>query len=173
MRADIGPGTTFPDYELTDHTRTRHKLSEVQGNDPMILILSRGHHCPKDHQLHLELAAPYPKTVVADTKIVTISNNNLLETNEFRAWVGAQWPFLSDPARQVMPDPDIQEYTDPHHDPMIPYTLVLEPGLVIYTIYNGYWFWGRPSPEELHQPGSMRDNVQDSTRLGFERPRFA
>ena len=29
---------------------------------------------------------------------------------------------------------------------MIPHTLVLEPGLVIYKIYNGYWFWGRPSP---------------------------
>ena len=34
---------------------------------------------------------------------------------------------------------------------MIPHTLVLEPGLVIYKIYNGYWFWGRPSPEDLHE----------------------
>ena len=48
-------------------------------------------------------------------------------------------------------DLEIQEYTDPHHDPMIPHTLMLEPGLVIYKIYNGYWFWGRPSPEELWQ----------------------
>jgi hypothetical protein len=32
---------------------------------------------------------------------------------------------------------------------MIPYTFVLEPGLVIYKIYNGYWYWGRPSPEDL------------------------
>jgi peroxiredoxin len=151
MRADIIPGATFPDYELTDHTRRRRKLSEIQGTDPMILILSRGHHCPKDHQQHLELAAFYPKIAVAYTKIVTISHNNLLETNEFRASVGAQWPFLSDPARKVMQDLDIQEYTDSHHDPMIPYTLVLEPGLVIFRIYNGYWFWGRPSPEELRQ----------------------
>lgn len=43
----------------------------------------------------------------------------------------------------------IQEYTDPHHDPMIPHTLVLEPGLKIHKVYNGYWFWGRPSPHEL------------------------
>jgi hypothetical protein len=28
---------------------------------------------------------------------------------------------------------------------MIPHTLVLKPGLVIYSIYNGYWFSGRPS----------------------------
>jgi hypothetical protein len=30
-------------------------------------------------------------------------------------------------------------------DPMIPHTLVLKPGLVIHSICNGYWFWGRPS----------------------------
>ena len=52
---------------------------------------------------------------------------------------------------QIQQDLDIQEYTDPHHNPMIPHTLVLEPGLVIYKIYNGYWFWGRPSPEDLRQ----------------------
>ena len=48
MRSDLKPGATFPDFELTDHTGTRRKLSELQGNDPMILILSRGHYCPKD-----------------------------------------------------------------------------------------------------------------------------
>jgi peroxiredoxin len=41
VRADIASGGTFPDYELTDHTKTRHKLSELQGNDPMVLVLSR------------------------------------------------------------------------------------------------------------------------------------
>ncbi|HEY2603858.1 MAG TPA: hypothetical protein VGI67_20025, partial [Thermoleophilaceae bacterium] len=35
--------------------------------------------------------------------------------------------------------------------PMIPYTLVLDPGLVIHKIYNGYWFWGRPSTYDLWQ----------------------
>ncbi|HZU02299.1 MAG TPA: redoxin domain-containing protein [Ktedonobacteraceae bacterium] len=151
MRADIVPGARFPDYELTDHARTRRRLSELQGIDPMILILSRGHFCPKDHQQHLELAAFYPKIAVAYTKIVTISTDNILETNEFRDAVGAQWPFLSDSGRKVQQDLDIQEYTDPHHNPMIPHTFVLEPGLIIYKIYNGYWFWGRPSPEELRQ----------------------
>jgi hypothetical protein len=34
---------------------------------------------------------------------------------------------------------------------MIPYTLVLKPGLVIYSVYNGYWFWGRPSFEDLRR----------------------
>jgi peroxiredoxin len=46
MRADIVPGARFPDYELSDHTRTRRRLSELQGNDPLILVLSRGQYCP-------------------------------------------------------------------------------------------------------------------------------
>jgi peroxiredoxin len=97
------------------------------------------------------LAAFYPEINVAYTRIVTISTDNILETNEFRSAVGAQWPFLSDAGRKVQKDLQIQEYTDPHHDPMIPYTLVLEPGLIVYSIYNGYWFWGRPSIEDLRR----------------------
>ncbi|MGD0373572.1 MAG: hypothetical protein ABSB01_03150 [Streptosporangiaceae bacterium] len=68
MRADIAPGGTFPDYELTDHTKTRRRLSELQGIDPMILVLSRGGFCPKDHQQHLQLAAHYPEIAVTRTR---------------------------------------------------------------------------------------------------------
>src|SRR5919204_1495839 len=117
MRADIVPGAHSPDYELTAHTRQRRRLSELQGDDPMILILSRGHFCPKDHQQHLELAAFYSKIAVSYTKIVTITTDNLLELNEFRQAVGAQWTFLSDPRRMIQRDLDIAEYTDPKHDP--------------------------------------------------------
>jgi len=49
----------------------------------------------------------------------------------------------------VQKDLDIAEYTDPAHNPMIPHTLVLERGLRVYKIYNGYWFFGRPTVEEL------------------------
>ena len=151
MRPDIQPGATFPDFELTDHTRRRRTLSELQGQDPMILVLSRGHFCPKDHQQHLELAAFYPKLAVSYTRLVTISTDTLLELNEFRQSVGAQWTFLSDPRRIVQKELEIAEYTDPTHDPMIPHTIVLEPGLVVHKIYNGYWFWGRPSPDDLRR----------------------
>src|SRR5580658_129484 len=115
----------------------------------MIVILSRGHFCPKDHQQHLELAAFYPKIVAGYSRIVTISTDNILVSNDFRESVGAQWPFLSDAGRKVQKDLGIQEYTDPHNDPMIPHTLVLKPGLVIHSIYNGYWYWGRPSISDL------------------------
>lgn len=151
MRADIVPGGTFPDYELTDHTKTRRRLSDLQGMDPMILVLSRGHFCPKDHQQRLELVALYPRIVAGYTQIVTIATDNIFTVNDFRASVGAQWTFLSDAGRKVQKDLDIQEYTDPHNDPMIPHTLVLKPGLIIHSVYNGYWYWGRPSPEELRR----------------------
>ena len=155
---DIAPGGTFPDYELTDHSNTRRRLTELQGDDPLILVLSRGHYCPKDNQQHLELAAAYPKIAVAYTQIVTISTDDIHRTMEFRASVGAQWTFLSDVGRRVQRALDIQEYTDPHHDPMVPHTLVLKPKRVIHSVYNGYWFWGRPSTAEL-----WRD-LRDATR---------
>jgi len=145
------PGGKFPDYELPDHTGTPRKLSELQGEDPMILTLARGHYCPKDNQQHLELAAFYPKIAVAYTQIATISTDDHHASQEFRASVGAQWPFLSDTERTVQKDLDIQEYTDPENNPMIPHTLVLKPRLVIHKVYNGYWFWGRPSVYELWQ----------------------
>ena len=93
-------------------------------------------------QLHREMQVGY-------CRLVTVSTDNLLETNEFRTGVGALWPFLSDPGRKVQKDLDIAEYTDPTHNPMIPHTLVLEPGLRVYKIYMGYWFFGRPTVEEL------------------------
>ena len=158
MRADIAPGGLFPNYELTDHTKTLRRMSDLQGNEPMVLVLAHGHFCPKDHQQHVELAAFYPKISVAYTQIVTISTDDIIETREFRASVGAQWTFLSDPDRQVQKDLDIQEYTDPYNDPMIPHTLVLKPGLVIHRVYNGYWFWGRPSVEDL------RHDLREATR---------
>jgi hypothetical protein len=42
------------------------------------------------------------------------------------------------PGRTIQNDRDIQEYTDPEN------ALVLTPGLVIHSVYNGYWFWGSP-----------------------------
>ena len=149
MRPDMVPGATLPDYELPDHTNTPRKLSELQGEDPMILMLARGNYCPKDHQQHLEVAEHYPKLAVAYTQIVTISTDDHHSSQEFRSSVGAQWPFLSDPERKVQKDLEIQEYTDPENDPMIPHTFVLKPRLVIHRIYNGYWFWGRPSFYDL------------------------
>jgi hypothetical protein len=59
MRPDIAPGGIFSDCELPDREDVPHRLSELQGADPLILTLARGHYCPKEHQQHLEL----PRTI--------------------------------------------------------------------------------------------------------------
>jgi peroxiredoxin len=151
VRADIKPGAVFPDYELPDHDGVTRKLSELQGSIPMVLQLARGSYCPKENRFVRRLVQAYPDFRVAHTRIVLISVDDALNIAEFRDIQGAEFPFLSDPGRIVQKDLEIQEYTDPVHDPMIPHTLVLEPGLVIHSIYIGYWFWARPTMDELHR----------------------
>jgi peroxiredoxin len=137
MRSDIREGGTFPDYELADQAGKQRTLSELQGGNAMVLHLSRGGYDPKEHRFLRHLVDAYPDFRNA-------------YTNEFRDAVGATWPFLSDPDRTIQNDLDLKEYTDEPHDPMIPHTFVLEPGLKIFKIYNGYWYWGRPTTTELH-----------------------
>src|SRR5260370_34560812 len=102
----------------------RGRLSELQRDhpyltcgNPMILVLARGHFCAKDQQQHRDLAAFYPQIAVAYTQIVTIMPDRLADVQDFREGVGAQWTFLSDVERVVQRDLQIQEYTDPAHDP--------------------------------------------------------
>jgi peroxiredoxin len=117
----------------------------------MIVVLSRGSFCPKDRRQAEGLVQLHREMEVGYCRLVTISTDNLIATNEFRTGVDAHWTFLSDPARKVQKDLDIAEYTDPTNNPMIPHTIVLEPGLIVHRIYNGYWFFGRPTAEELRQ----------------------
>ncbi len=172
MRSDIVPGGTFPDYELPDHENLPRKLSEIQGDDPLILTLARGNYCPKEHQQHLELAANYPKIAVAYTKVATISTDTHHSSQEFRASTGAQWPFLSDPERTVQKDLEIQEYTDPEHDPMIPHTLVLKPGLVIHSDLQRLLVLGTSLLRGSLARPTDRD-PRDPPRLGSKQARAA
>jgi hypothetical protein len=43
MRSDIVPGGVFPDYELPDHINSKRKLSELQGDDPLIHSVYNGY----------------------------------------------------------------------------------------------------------------------------------
>jgi hypothetical protein len=104
---------------------------------------------PKDRRQAEGLVELHRELEVACCQLVTISTDNITLTNEYRSGVGAHWPFLSDAGRIVQKDLDIGEYTDPVNNPMIPHVIVLEPGLVVYKIYNGYWFFGRPTLEAL------------------------
>jgi peroxiredoxin len=151
MRPDLDTGAKFPDYELLDHTGAPRSLSELQGGDPMIIVLAREAYSAKDQRQHEGLVQLWNemKPGVGYCRMVTITTTDPQETLNYRSGVAAEWPFLSDPDRIVQRDLNIQEYTDPVHNQMVPHTVVCEPGLIIYKIYNGYWYFGRPTVEEL------------------------
>jgi hypothetical protein len=86
---------------------------------------------------------------VAYTRVVAISVDSPATIQETRTALNAHFPILSDEGRLWQRELDLVEYTDPKHTPYIPYTFLLEPGLIIHKIYNGYWFWGRPTVEDL------------------------
>ena len=48
MRADVKVGTVFPDYSLPDHTGRERSMSELQGDDPMVVVLAREAYSAKD-----------------------------------------------------------------------------------------------------------------------------
>ncbi|MCA9738472.1 MAG: redoxin family protein [Gemmatimonadota bacterium] len=150
MRSDIVPGASFPDYVFPDHTRVPRRLSDLQGDDPMVVVLTRGAFCPKDRVHHQELVRFHAQLVVGFTRIVTITTDDWHTANNMRQQLHAHWPFLLDEERRVQQDLEIAEYTDEEHDVMIPHTLVLNPGLEVVRVFNGYYYWGRPSMAELH-----------------------
>lgn len=145
----IKVGATLPDFELPDDEGNLVRLSELQGDDPMILMLGRGEHCPRERQHQREMIKFHQWSAVAFTKMATILPNSQHDTSRMRISTGAFWPFLADEELEVQRTLDIREYTDDHHDANVPHTLVLAPGLEIDKVYVGYWFWGRPSPYQL------------------------
>jgi len=165
MRPELRAGERFPDYELADHDGKPRRLSRLQGANPMVLHLSRGSFDPKEHAFLRHLTAAAQDFRVAYTRIAVVSPDSQLALNEFRDAVGASFVFLADPERTVRDDLEIAEYTDPVDEPMIPHTLVLGPGLAIFKIYNGYWYWGRPTVDELHR--DLRE-VLRATRDDFD-----
>jgi peroxiredoxin len=99
MRADIVPGGIFPDYELPDHTTKRRKLSELQGEDPMVLVLSRGGFCPRDRRQHEGLVQLYRELEVGYCHLVTISTDNIKRRMNIAA--ASALSGLSSPTRGV------------------------------------------------------------------------
>src|SRR5215210_7617700 len=138
MSKNLEPGMTFPDFTLPDENGVKHRLSTLQGDDVLVVHLSRGEHCPRERMHHRELLPFHEWCSVAFTQLVTIMPNVQHDVFKMKIATGAHWTFLSD------------EYTDTHHDfAVVPHTVILSRGLVIEKVYVGYWFWGRPSPEQL------------------------
>ena len=47
MSKGLTPGAVLPDFTLPDDTGTIRRLSELQGDNLMVLMLGRGEHCPR------------------------------------------------------------------------------------------------------------------------------
>jgi hypothetical protein len=76
----------------------------------MVLVLSRGGFCPKERRKAEGLLELHRELDVGYCRRVTISTDNIIETNEYRSGVGAHWPSLSDAARTIQKDLDIAEH---------------------------------------------------------------
>ena len=135
MRSDIIPGATFPDYELSDHAGKRRKLSDLQGPHPMVLVLSRGGFCPKDRRQSEGLVQLHRELEVAYCGLVTISTDNITQTNEYRSGSRRPLAFLAF-RRHCRMVPERSRHRRIHRSGQqsddSAQALVLEPGLVIH-----------------------------------------
>ena len=142
MRSDMVPGAAFPDYEGFPTTpwcgtpeafRTAGTGSNGSSSSAAAAFARRtGARRKGLVELHRELEVGY-------CRLVTISTDTITETRRISQRGRRPLAFPA-PMRGgvIQKDLDIAEYTDPAHNPMIPHVIVLEPGLVIYKIYNGY-----------------------------------
>ena len=151
MHEDLRVGNKFPDFELPDQHGQSHKLSALLRGFPGVLIFNRGYFCPKDRrQLTNYVEHLQPEFRVNYCKIISISVDNKMNTNETRDALGADWPFLMDPDRKLLYQLQMVDNTDPVHGQIyIPYSFILDRDRTIYKIYNGWWFVGRPTVEEI------------------------
>lgn len=168
MRSDLVPGAEFPDLHLSDHAGNPRALAELAGEDPVLLTFYRGWWCPKEQAFFRRLVELQDDAEVAYTRMVSISVDPPEVEAAFRAGLGARWTFLSDRHRRYLDELELRETTDPTHEPYTPTVLVLDPELAIRTVYNGYWYWGRPTRDELHR--DLRDVTRD-IRPQWEPPR--
>ncbi|MCZ6633943.1 MAG: redoxin domain-containing protein [bacterium] len=104
--------------------------------------------------LQLELYARdlQPELKVNYCRLLAVSVDDRETTSALRQKIGANWPFLIDDQRHLIHELDIVDNTDAAHSPIpIPYTFILDSDRTIYKLYNGWWFVGRPTVEELRQ----------------------
>jgi len=145
------PGATFPDLCLPDHNGSKRTLSDLVAADPVILQTYRGWWCPKEQRYFRRLVALQEELEVGYARIVSVSIDPPPVAAAFRAGLGARWTFLCDPDRTELERLGLRETTDTVNDPYVPAVFTLGPDLRVHAAYDGYWYWGRPTPEELLQ----------------------
>lgn len=156
---DLTAGSRFPDVDLPDHTGRPRTLAELAGGDPLALFTSRGWWCPKEQRYMRELCRLQDEFEVAYARIAVISVDSPETQSAFRAGLGARFTFLSDGGRRWLGRLGLRESTDAVHDPYRPAAFTLFPDLTIHHAYNGYWYWGRATMEDLRR--DMREITRE------------
>ncbi len=152
----------FPDIELPNQQNELTHLSQLArpglldqqlgflDGYPLIVVFIRGFFCPRDQQQMRQFVAFQEELAVNYARLVVISADPPLVQAAFRAGLGAHWPFLSDEDRTVIKQLNILDETEGEYAYRSqPYTFVLGSDLRIHSIYNGWYFVGRPTTEEL------------------------
>jgi cold shock CspA family protein len=85
-------------------------------------------------------------------RLVAISADEPKVAGAYRYGLGASWPFLSDEKREAIDRLGIRDETEEEYPGCaLPTTFITAPDLTIYKVYNGWYFVGRPTVEELRQ----------------------
>ncbi len=179
MTTNLQVGEVFSDFALPNHQGELVQLSEFTQPSlldkklgfldgyPLIVVFYRGFFCPRDRQQFSQLVQFQPELAVNYCQLVTISTDMPLVQAAFRAGLGAQWTFLADEKRELINQINILDVTEGEYAARAqPYTFVLRPNLTIHKIYNGWFFVGRPTLEELRI--DLRAIMQANSNYSYE-----
>jgi cold shock CspA family protein/peroxiredoxin len=179
MTTTLQVSDVFPDFELPDHNKRPRRLSQVTRPSlldeklgftdgyPLIVVFGRGFFCPRDQQQMRQLVHFQSELAVNYSKLVTVSADPPMVQAAFRAGLGANWPFLSDERREVIKRINILDETEGEYAYRAqPYTFVLRSDLAVHRIYNGWFFVGRPTIEELRH--DLREIMQSRSDYRYE-----
>ena len=184
MTTTLQVNDQFPEFEFPDSRGIPIRLStltkpnvfdeKVGFSDgyPLILLFMRGFFCPRDQEQLRQLVQFQQELTVNYGKLLSIGVDAPLVHAAFRAGLNAQWPFLSDEQRTLVKHIHILDETEGEYAyrPQ-PYTFVLRPDLSIHAIYNGWFFVGRPTLEELrHDLRAIMQKRADYTYEAYTTP---
>ncbi len=184
MTTNLQVHDQFPDIALLNQQNELTRLSHFTKPSlldmhlgfldgyPLILVFFRGFFCPRDQQQMRQFVEFQHELRVNYAKLVAVSADPPLVQAAFRAGLGAQWTFLSDEQRIVIKQINILDETEGEYAYRAqPYTFVLRPDLRIHAIYNGWYFVGRPTIEELrHDLRTIMESRSDYRYEAYDTP---
>lgn len=184
MTTNLQPGERFVDVELPNHENKLVKLGNFTQPSlmdyhtgftdgyPLIVVFYRGFFCPRDCQQLSQLVQFQNELAINYGRLVTISVDPPIVQAAFRAGLGAQWSFLCDEKRELIKQINILDSTEGEYAYRAqPYTFILNLDLTIYKIYNGWFFVGRPTIEELrHDLRAIMETRSDYRYEAYDTP---